>query len=416
MFFHPGSLLQREDSVKDFLQVAEWNIAKRQCYNGHIKMSGENCMKEYIEELKPTVYSLFDHFHEHPEISWKEYKTTEYIRDFLQKEGFAVQTFDDCTGLVAEMGTGGRCVALRTDMDALWQEVNGKFQANHSCGHDAHMTMAIGTMLLLKKAGFPENARLKFIFQPAEEKGTGALKMLEKKVLDDVDYLYGVHLRPIQELEDGYAAPAILHGAGMFLSGEIKGDDVHAARPHLGPNSIEIGASIIQQIQGIHLDPMVPYSAKMTKFQAGGAASNIIPGNASFSLDLRAQTNEVLEQLATKIEKIVASLARLHHVEIGLETKAHIAAAKADQEAIRMLRKAIVETLGEDRLEDPIVTSGGEDFHFYTLKKPNIKGTMLGLGCGLEPGLHHPEMTFNRAAMLSGIEILTRAILKTLEG
>jgi amidohydrolase len=373
-------------------------------------------MKKLIEELKPTIYSLFDHFHQHPEISWKEYKTTEYIRDFLQKQGFSVQTFDDCTGLVSEVGTGDRCVALRTDMDALWQEVNGTFQANHSCGHDAHMAMAIGTMLLLKKIGFPPNAKLKFIFQPAEEKGTGALKMLEKKVLDDVDYLYGVHLRPIQELEDGYASPAILHGAGMFLSGEIKGEDVHAARPHLGANSIEIGASIIQHIQGIHLDPMVPHSAKMTKFQAGGAASNIIPGKASFSLDLRAQTNEVLEQLASKIEAAIASLAKLHGVEIELETNGHTAAAKADQTAIRLMRKAIVETLGEDQLEDPIVTSGGEDFHFYTLKKPNIKGTMLGLGCGLEPGLHHPDMTFNREAMLSGVEILARVIVKTLEG
>jgi amidohydrolase len=72
--------------------------------------------------------------------------------------------------------------------------------------------------------------------------------------------------------------------------------------------------------------------------------------------------------------------------------------------------------LGANQLKEPIVTSGGEDFHFYTLKKPNIKATMLGLGCDLQPGLHHPKMTFNRDAIYSGVEILTRTLMHTLEG
>ena len=87
-------------------------------------------MIDNLEQLRPTIYSLFNHFHENPEISWKEYKTTEFIRTFLQEKGFEVQTFDDCTGLVVEIGSGDHCVALRTDLDALWQEVDGKFQAN----------------------------------------------------------------------------------------------------------------------------------------------------------------------------------------------------------------------------------------------------------------------------------------------
>ncbi|KOP83995.1 M20 peptidase aminoacylase family protein [Cytobacillus solani] len=372
-------------------------------------------MKEYVQLLKPEMNELFTHLHQNPELSWKEYKTTEHLKSFLEEKGFQVQTFADCPGLVAEVGEGSPCVALRADMDALWQEVDGKFQAIHSCGHDAHMTMGMGAILLLQKIGFPANGKLKFIFQPAEEKGTGALKMIDLGVVDDVDYLYSVHLRPIQELHNGYASAAIYHGAARFLTGEIIGEDAHGARPHLGQNAIEIGASLIHEINNIHLDPMVPHSAKMTKFHAGSDSGNIIPGKAAFSLDLRAQTNEVINELTEKILNITESLAKLYGVTITLETGANVAAAHVNLEAVSFMEKAITEVLGEEHLTPPIISSGGEDFHFYTLKKPHIKATMLGLGCDLQPGLHHPKMTFNIEAIYAGMEILAKTLILTLE-
>lgn len=371
-------------------------------------------MKESIQELRQTIDSIFDHLHQHPEVSWKEHKTGEFIKEILKERGFHIQSFDDCTGLVAETGTGDFCVALRTDMDALWQEVNGVFQANHSCGHDAHMTMVLGAMLLLEKIHLPAKGKIKFIFQPAEEKGTGALKMIEKQAVSDVDFLYGVHLRPIQELRDGQASPAIHHGAAKFLTGEIIGEDAHGARPHLGQNAIEIGASLVYEMKNIHLDPTIPYTVKMTKLHAGGESGNIIPGKASFSIDLRAQSNEVMNQLTERVEAIAKSLASLHRVEITLETIANVAAAEVDEEAQIFMKNAIIETIGEKQLAEPIFTTGGEDFHFYTLENPQLKATMLGLGCDLQPGLHHPNMTFNREAIYTGIEILARTLLQTL--
>ena len=368
-------------------------------------------MKAVLQEMKPIVEKVFNHLHSHPEISWQEFETTNYLQQLLENEGFQVTTFDDSTGLVVTLGSGDPCIGLRTDIDALWQEVDGVFQANHSCGHDAHMTIAIGALLVLKKLRYPKTGRLKVIFQPAEEKGTGALSFVEKGIVDDIDYLYGVHLRPIQEVGHGYASPAIMHGAAKMIKGTIVGTDAHGARPHLGQNAIEVMALLVQAIHSIHVDPMVPHSAKMTMFQAGGESANIIPGSAVFSLDLRAQTNVVMDKLMNLVDKAISSVAELSDVIINYEIIAEIAAAQVDDTAVEMMAQAIRETVGEQFLVPPIVTPGGEDFHYYTLKRPSVKATMLGLGCDLSPGLHHPNMTFNHDSILTGIEILVRTVI-----
>lgn len=127
--------------------------------------------------------------------------------------------------------------------------------------------------------------------------------MIEEGVLDDIDYLYGVHVRPIQETQNGRCAPSILHGSSQHIEGTIIGEEAHGARPHLGKNSIEIAAFLVHKLGLIHIDPQIPHTVKMTKLQAGGESSNIIPGKASFSLDLRAQTNEAMEALIAETER-----------------------------------------------------------------------------------------------------------------
>ena len=86
-------------------------------------------------------------------------------------------------------------------------------------------------------------------------------------------------------------------------------------------------------------------------------------------------------------------------------------ASESNDDAIDILRSAIIDTIGEDKLLDPIVTSGGDDFHFYTVQKPELKGAMIGLGCDLTPGLHHPYMKFNHDSMPVGSAIIYQAIM-----
>ncbi|GIO24218.1 M20 peptidase aminoacylase family protein [Oceanobacillus sp. J11TS1] len=364
--------------------------------------------------IEKQVKDHFHYLHNHAEISWEEVETTKFIKRKLEEAGCKVEVFKEHTGVIGKFGDfskGLPVVGIRADMDALWQEVNGTFQANHSCGHDAHMSMVLGVLWKLTQIpNLKEQVAVKFIFQPAEEHGNGALKMIEQGVVEDVDYLFGVHLRPKQEVAMGKAAPVIVHGAAISFEAAIKGEDAHGARPHLNANAIEVGAHIVQMLSQVHLDPRVPHSVKMTKFQAGGKSSNIIPGNASFSLDLRAQTNQVMNELEKKVIQILETAKDLHGVDIEYTKESSIVAAETNDTAIQIMKEAIGEVLGEANLKEDLVTPGGDDFHFYTIKKPELKATMLGLGCDLGPGLHHPNMKFNEDALIHGVDILSQAI------
>lgn len=360
------------------------------------------------------IREVFEYLHAHPEPGWQETNTTRYVANELRKYGCRVRTFPDHTGAVGDLGEGGPVVAIRADMDALRQEVDGECRTIHSCGHDAHMAMALGVLYELAAMERRPAGTVRFIFQPAEETGEGALRLVKAGVADDVDYLFGVHLRPAQELGSGKAAPAILHGAARYLEGRIPGEDMHAARPHLGINAIEAGASLVQAINGIRLNPATAYSAKLTSFLAGGQSPNIIPGRARFGIDLRAQSNEAMEALDAAVAQCVRATAALYRTSIVTDRKADLPAAVVHPEAQALLGDAIREAMGRENVAPPIVTTGGDDFHYYTLERPGVKATMLGLGCDLTPGLHHPRMTFRHEAMLRGTSILTRAILLTL--
>ena len=371
-------------------------------------------MNEILIGYQSLLDEIFSHLHEHAVISWQEHQTTAYIAKLLEEAGMKPKLFDDMTGLYVDIGQGTPKVGFRTDIDALWQEVDGVFKANHSCGHDGHMTMAIGTALLLKEMEESLSGAVRILFQPAEEKAEGARALVEKGIIDDLDYLFGVHVRPLKELQDGTYAPALYHGAAKLFTGTILGEEAHGARPELGINAIEVGAAIVGGLQKIWTDPNVSASVKMTQFNAGGTSANIIPGKATFSIDSRAQTNEVMETITAGIERVIKSVEVMYGAKIELQVTANIVAALVHDEALHHMKAAIMDVVGEVACALPVVTPGGEDFHFYTYDRPDLKATMLGLGCGVTPGLHHPEMTFNRERLLTGVHIITRAILRAL--
>lgn len=369
-------------------------------------------MQQVLEQHKPFLRQVYEQLHAIPEVGWQEYKTTAYLAKILRDQNFHVTTFEGSTGLYVEIGEGAPVIGLRTDIDALWQQVDGEFRGNHSCGHDAHMTMAVGVLLLLKELHNPASGKIRVLFQPAEEKGNGALSFVERGLVDGMQFLFGMHIRPVQEMQDNSYSPALYHGAARLIEGTIVGQECHGARPHLGKNAIEIGSSLVTALSHIHIDPMIPSSVKLTSFQAGDMQNaNTIPGIARFTIDARSQTNEGMEQLMAQLQLAIMGVEQSHRAQIEFETKATIVAAEVDDTAKQLMKQAIIDTCGLDHLAADVVTPGGEDFHYYTLKRPYIKATMLGVGCGVTPGLHDPHMTYNRDRLFTGIEIMTKTIL-----
>ncbi|WP_029142596.1 amidohydrolase, partial [Heyndrickxia coagulans] len=296
-----------------------------------------------VQKLAERLQPIFNHLHENPEISWNEVETTKYIKSFLKSENLKPKTFENMTGLYVDIGKGTPRVGFRTDMDALWQEVDGKFQANHSCGHDGHMTVALGVVLLLKDLAPTLPGAVRIIFQPAEEKAQGAKAMVEQGVVDSLQFLYGAHVRPLVELKDGTFAPALHHGAAKLFSGKIQGVEAHGARPEEGKNAIEIASAIIDGLKRIWISPTEQASIKMTQLHAGGTATNIIPANATFSIDARAQTNATMEVLTSGFEKVITAVSMMYDVSIPYQVDAHVAAAQVDDTAKMILKEAIID-------------------------------------------------------------------------
>jgi amidohydrolase len=269
--------------------------------------------------------------------------------------------------------------------------------------------MVLTTAMEIARRGLKAGA-LKIIFQPAEEVLTGALRMIEDGAVADVDVLIGMHLRPIQEAKKGEATPALYHGASYVLEGYIKGRAAHGARPHLGINVIDAAAAVICGINAIRMNPSVPCSAKVTKLQAGGTALNVIPDSAYIAIDLRSQDNNLMEELITRVIRAVEAGAATVGAEATVKVKGGVPAAEYSSEIIEVAKQAIADVLGPQALLQPIVTPGGEDFHHFIRNKPSLKVGYVGLGCDLTPGLHHPDMKFDKASMENGVKILLHMV------
>jgi len=361
------------------------------------------------------VKEIWEILHQMPEVGFKEFKTSAYLAEQLQKAGFAVRTGVGGTGVIGVLDSGmvGPTLALRADMDALAHTIDNQECAIHSCGHDAHSAMVLTVAQEAAKRGIKQG-KLKIIFQPAEEKLTGAPRVIEDGAIDDVDIILGIHLRPIQEARLKQATPALYHGAAYMVEATIKGETAHGARPHLGINAIDGAVAAVNGINAIKTNPVVPASAKVTKLQGGGAALNAIPDKADLAVDLRAQNNQVMEELINKVKRTIEHGAAIVGATADVRITAGCPAAEYDAGLIELAREAIRAVLGEQGLLEPIVTPGAEDFHHYVRKKPGLRAGYIGLGADLTPGLHHPEMKFNPDALPDGVAILTYMVDKIL--
>lgn len=361
--------------------------------------------KSYLEEIYTSLHQI-------PELGFQEHKTSAFIAEELGRMGYKTICGVGGTGVIGllESKEPGPILALRSDMDALQFEDENREYMVHACGHDAHATMVLGTAKKIIEEGIQKGS-LYILFQPAEEQVEGAIRVIESEHLNDIEEMIGIHLRPIQEASLGQASPALFHGSITRIDITIKGLLAHGARPHLGINAVDAALLLINSLYLIRVNPSIAHSIKVTQINTRGDAFNIIPDSVRLVLDLRAQTNTVMEDLIKGVRKAVEHTVQSIGASASIDFLDTVPAADYDEELIELAREAIEEELGEALA--PIISPGSEDFHFFR-ERLGIKTTYIGLGADLTPGLHHPEMTFHHKALEYGRNILYRIVKKRL--
>ena len=369
-------------------------------------------------DLEGHIAHVWPQLHAMAEPAFKEVRTASFLAGFLRKLGYKVEEgVGGTTAVVATLDSGvpGPVVALRTDMDCLlFKQDDGTEKPIHACGHDGHMTIALGVAQLLAEQGLKQG-KVKILCQPAEEIGRGALVLIEAGALDDVDYALGYHLMPKDMARSGQIIAQINWTACTLMEGEIRGLAAHGSQPHLGVNAIDVGAAIVGAINALPTNPLLGGSVKTTRFVGGAGSLNAICDKVNIGFDLRSTSNSEMLALRQKVQDIVVNTAKVY----GAEAQCHIVgtcpAAEADPSLQAVTCEAIVEELGSGGLIPAASITVGEDFNFFKEQLPQLKTASLGIGCDLVPRLHGPDMHFDHAALAPAIKVLARLTHKLLQ-
>ncbi len=351
--------------------------------------------------------------HEMPGPAMHEAKTSRYVLEKLQALGIEAANVGGTTGVLAVIRgeEPGPVMMLRADMDALPFTIDGRDCCIHACGHDGHTAMLLAAASRL--VGKVRKGALKLLFQPAEENLKGAPAMIKAGVVEDVDFILGAHIRPIQDVPAGKICAGVGHTASSTAFVSVEGRDAHASRPHLGVNAIDAAVAVISAVQAIWLDPRAIWSMKATQLHADSGATNTVPNNARISYDIRTQTNELMYELQDKMKTAVENSAAALGAEARIDFSEFCPAAVYDDDFKAEVAQTIVECFGKDALAADC-GGGGEDFHFYKLHKPEMKAAYFGVGVGAVPGLHAAAMTFDDSLLANGVEIFEKMVLRHL--
>lgn len=366
------------------------------------------------ESLQHRLVQLRRVLHEYPELSGQEQNTAAVISKFLEGLGIAHRNGLAGHGVLADIPgpSGVPCVVLRADIDALpIQEETGLEFASvhdgvmHACGHDGHTTMLLGAAALLSEdKDLPAPVRL--IFQPAEEKGTGAMAMVQAGVLDEAGMIFGGHL------DRHYPPGTIVVSEGPVNAStdnftiEIIGQGAHGARPHESIDAVVVGSLMIMALQTIvsrEVDPARPSVVSVGQFHAG-TAPNVIAGQARLDGTVRAQDSAVRRQLLSSVRRIAESIAQLHGAKIQVTITEGTPPLVNSAEMADLARRAAIEVVGENNVV-PLKTAnmGGEDFSYYMEKIP---GAYVRFGSQV-PGkegfpAHSSKFDFDEGALAVG--------------
>ncbi len=366
-------------------------------------------------------------FHMHPEIGFELHRTSKIVADELEKMGYRVKRNVGKTGVVAEIGEGGRMVAIRADMDALpileMNDAEYKSQnegAMHACGHDSHTAMALGAALLLSKENLP--GRVRFLFQPCEETvdaegKSGAQRMSEEGAMEGVDYVIAQHVDPSKPVGTiGINAGPSSGGVDSWHA-VIKGKGGHGAHPDKTVDPFYLAAHVIIALNAIisrRINPFEPAVVSIGSIN-GGFTENVIPESIKMTGTLRYTSEAVHQQIHTEIERafdIVKALGGAYEIRYDFGGPPMV----NDKFVSDMIEQTGRELLGETNVSEIEKTLGAEDFGEFMKHAPGAMYTLGTQKAGHEDfALHHPRFDLDERALPIGTAMLAETAKRFLQ-
>jgi amidohydrolase len=394
-------------------------------------MGLESKIKELTQKYHPEMVEMRRYLHQHPEVSYKEYETTKYIKSELDKLGIPYESplETGCVGILKGGIESDRVVALRADIDALPMTEEGEFKkefssknpgAAHCCGHDAHTTNLLGAAKILTELKEELEGTVLLIFQPGEEKLPGGGRLLcETGFLQskNVQAIYGLHTSPSHK--PGTVATRIgpLMGSPDEFEVEIFGKGGHAARPHDAIDPIVLAAQFVNAVQTIvsrNIDPTDSAVVTIGRIE-GGTAHNIIPESVKIWGTVRTLSSENADLIASKLEAIVKGITDAAGSRYDFNFNKGYPVVDNTEEHAQNILDFTRSLFGEDAaIEEKKPIMAGEDFAFYQQEFP---GAFFFAGSGSEDSestyvWHHPRYNVDDRFYLTAAPVMVMLALK----
>ncbi|HOM03866.1 MAG TPA: M20 family metallopeptidase [Candidatus Kapabacteria bacterium] len=384
-------------------------------------------VKNLVEEIYPEVVQFRRKIHQNPELSNKEFATTEFIISILKENNIEYKQITE-TGVVGIIGNGDNCIALRADIDALpiKEETNLPFASQnqgimHACGHDLHVAMLLGSAIILKKYENHLRGTIKLIFQPSEELiPGGALKMIKAGVLNNPrpKYILGQHIYPELNTGEIAVAPGPIMAAADELYWNLYGKGSHAAQPHLGSDPLTVAAHLIIHLQTMLNKNKNPFSPAVLSVTSviGGKATNVFPEFAAMQGTLRTFDEGLRSKLHKLIENNSRQLASLFDVKCDVEVRKGFPALINNPELVDKFKNISAQLLGSDKVHSFEPKMWAEDFAYFAREVPSVfwfLGVKNALDNEVVP-LHNSKLNPDEQSMKTGVLTMVNSALELL--
>ncbi len=392
-------------------------------------------IKGLAQEIEKDVIALRRHFHQNPEIAWDEVETSKRVAEELKKigcENIRIGFGGTQCGVSADIigGKGGKCIALRADIDALplQDEKDAPYRSQkagvmHACGHDGHTAMLLGAAKILMSLKADLKGKVRLLFQPAEEHATrsGGKAMIDDGALEGVDAAFGIHVYP--SLPTGQ----FQYRFGPFMAASARweltltGKGGHGSSPEMSIDptiaAFQVG-NAFQSIISREVSPRDTAVISVGGMKTSSHVFNIIPERVELNGTVRTFLPGVQDCVENAMARLSSTIAEAYRCKADFKYTRSLPSTINDEKMTALVKSTAESLFGADNVKESSLVMGSEDFSYYGQVVPASYAS-LGTGCAekkVNASHHSPQFDVDESALASGVAMHALVAWNYLEG